>query len=175
MPHDMVKIEDEIRIDAPAPEIWELIKDPTAHARWHPFLTEIRGGHGLGQVRTCTVLLGGKTGRTTERCVEDEEASRITWLIETDSTGFGRMVSDWRAGFALTGGDHGTAVTANSTFRPNNLLVRAMLPLIRHRFHRTQRAILNGLKASITAPAIETAPLDRDAHCRTPRSRSAPA
>jgi hypothetical protein len=38
-----------------------------------------------------------------------------------------------------------TIVTAESCFRPRNVIVRAMLPVIRHRFHRTQRSILRGL------------------------------
>jgi uncharacterized protein YndB with AHSA1/START domain len=29
-----VKIQDEIRVDAPALEVWEAIKDPARHARW---------------------------------------------------------------------------------------------------------------------------------------------
>jgi len=33
--------------------------------------------------------------------------------------------------------------------KPNNLLVRAMLPIIRRKFHETQRGILAALKESL--------------------------
>ena len=49
--------------------------------------------------------------------------------------------------------EHGgaTIVIAESTFSPNKALVRLMLPPIRRKFHRTQRAILGGLKEAVEA------------------------
>jgi carbon monoxide dehydrogenase subunit G len=146
-----VRIADEIRVEAPIAAVWRAIEDPVVHARWHPFVTGIAGEHGLDQVRTCQVLVGTKQGETRERCVELQDGKRITWLIEEDSTGFGRMASGWHAGFALAPHDGATSITAESTFAPNNLLVRAMLPLIRRKFHHTQRAILRALKDSLDA------------------------
>lgn len=147
-----VRIEDEVRVAAAPPEVWEAIKDPASHAQWHPFVTEISGEHGLGRVRTCAVIVGKKAGETKERCVEEDHATRISWAVEEDSTGFGRMVSGWSAGFALQQHDGATVVSAYSTFEPNNVLVRAMIPIIRRKFHQTQRAILAGLKESLEAP-----------------------
>ena len=144
-----VRIEDTLAIDVSAPEVWHALKDRAAHARWHPFVTEIAGEHSLGQVRTCSVLVGSKHGETKERCVVEEPANRIAWSVEEDSTGFGRMVSNWRAGFSLTERGDATVVAAESTFEPNNVLVRAALPLIRRKFHQTQRAILAALKESL--------------------------
>lgn len=146
-----VRIEDEVRVDASPLEVWEAIKDPATHARWHPFVTAISGEHELGRVRTCAVIVGKTAGETKERCVEEEHASRITWAMEEDSTGFGRMVSGWRAGFALQQRDGATVVRAFSTFTPRNVLVRAMISIIRRKFHQTQRAILAGLKESLEA------------------------
>ena len=78
----------------------------------------------------------------------EEPPSRIAWLIEEDSTGFGRMVSNWRAGLSLT--ERGAAtIAAADTFRPSNLLVRAMRTIIRRKFHRTQQPILAALKESL--------------------------
>ncbi len=141
-----VSITDEIRIHAPVPRVWEAIKNPNAHARWHPFLEAIVGEHRLGEARTCSVTVGGKRGETTERCIEEDEERTIVWAIEKDTSGFSRMAENWRAGFALA--DHGgaTHVTALSSFEPSNLMVSAAMPLIRRKFHQTQRAILNGLK-----------------------------
>jgi hypothetical protein len=95
------------------------------------------------------VLVGRRHGETKERCVVEEPGSSIIWLVEEDSTSFGRMVSKWRAGFALTERGDATVVAAESIFEPNNLLVRAMLPIVRRKFRQTQRAILAALKQSL--------------------------
>ena len=58
------------------------------------------------------------------------------------------MVSDWRAGFELEPLDGMTLVTARSTFQAKSVLVQAMGPIVRLKFHRAQRAILAGLKRS---------------------------
>jgi uncharacterized protein YndB with AHSA1/START domain len=144
-----VRIADELLLEAPIDIVWQEIEDPTAHARWHPFVSAIAGGHELHEARSCSVQVGRKQGSTVERCVEREERARIAWVIEDDSTGFGRMVCDWCSGFSLAERDGTTIVTAHSTFRPNNLLVRAMLPMIRRRFHQTQKAILRGLQEAV--------------------------
>lgn len=144
-----VRITDQTWVNAPTDAVWLAIADPAAHARWHPFVTDITGGHKLDQVRACSVLVGNQPGRTRERCVEHDDHRRIIWAIEEDSSGFSRMVSDWRAGFTLAPNAEATLVTAESIFRPNNLIVRAMVPMIRRKFHRAQRAILAGLKDSI--------------------------
>ena len=141
-----VRIEDDIVVNAPAVEVWRAIKDPGRHADWHPFVTTITGEHRLGETRACSVRVGKKAGETTERCVEDDELEAITWLIEEDSTGFGRMVSEWRAGFALKPRGSATLVTARSSFEPKNVVVRVIGPIVRRKFHQTQRAILVGLK-----------------------------
>jgi uncharacterized protein YndB with AHSA1/START domain len=148
-----VTIADEIRVEAPIITVWRAIESPAEHAEWHPFLTGISGNHELGQVRTCSVVVGHKRGETHERCIEREDGRHIAWEIEEDSTGFGRMVSGWRAGFALRDQHGATTVTAESTFHLNNLLVRAVLPMIRRKFHHTQQGILSALKESLESKA----------------------
>jgi uncharacterized protein YndB with AHSA1/START domain len=148
-----VRISDKIQIEAPIAAVWDAIENPEDHAEWHPFLTSISGDHELGHVRTCSVVLGRNRGVTRERCVERRDAQHIMWKIEEDSTGFARMVSDWRAGFTLSDQDGATTVTAESSFQPNNLLIRATLPIVRRKFHRTQQAILSSLKQSLESTA----------------------
>jgi uncharacterized protein YndB with AHSA1/START domain len=144
-----VRIADELRIDAPVDVVWNAIEDPAAHARWHPFVSAIAGGHELHEVRSCSVQIGKKDWTTKERCVEREDGARIAWAIEEDSTGLARMVSGWRSGFSLDELDGATVVTAESVFRPNDVLLRPMLQLIRRKFHQTQQAILRGLQEAV--------------------------
>ena len=153
-----VRIADELRVDGPIGVVWRAIADPAAHARWHPFVSAIAGGHELHEVRSCSVQIGKKEGSTRERCVEREEGARIAWAIEEDSTGFARMVSGWRSGFSLAARDGATIVTAQSTFRPNNVIVRAMLPMIRRKFHQTQQAILRGLREAVEGDGAPRGP-----------------
>ena len=142
-----ISIQDKIVVNAPIDQAWEAIRDPEIHAEWHPFVTHIRGEHQLGAVRKCDVNIGNKPGHTEERCALYEEGRKIMWLIQSDSTGFSRMVSDWTAGFSLESRDpNSTHVMAQSIFRPKNFLVRLMVPMIKGRFHQTQQIILSRLK-----------------------------
>jgi hypothetical protein len=139
-------ITDEAVVSAPADRVWKAIADPGEHVAWHPFATRIDGQHALGETRTCSVLIGGKPGTSQERCSAYEEGRTITWSVEHDSTGFSRMVTDWQTGFSLQPqGPEATLVRAQSQFLPK-LPARLMAPLIRRKFHQTQRAILDGLR-----------------------------
>ena len=144
-----VSVQDEIVVRAPTLDVWEAIESVERHAGWHRFVNEIVGEHELGATRTCAVSVGKKAGKTTERCVEYAPPHRIAWLIAEDSTGFSRIASDWHAGFKVAGGDSGTLVTAWSTFRPRGPVLRLISPVVRRKFHDTQRAILAALKDGI--------------------------
>jgi hypothetical protein len=142
-----ITVRDQIVVSRRVEEAWDAIQDPRAHVSWHPYVKRIEGEHELGASRKCEVRVGKRTGRTEERCVTCQREQTILWMIEKDTTGFSRMVSDWRAGFRLESkSPSATIVTAESTFRPERVSVRLMTPLIVRKFHRTQRAILAGLK-----------------------------
>jgi uncharacterized protein YndB with AHSA1/START domain len=142
------RIADEVVIEAPVSIVWAAIKNPAAHAGWHPFVTAIEGEHVLGAARSCSVIVGRRTGVTQELCIEEAEGRRLLWLIEHDTTGFSRMVSEWRAGFTLEPADTGTRVIAESLFHAKTVVVRLMGPIVRRKFHQTQKAILAALKTA---------------------------
>ena len=143
----MEEVVDELIVKAPAQRVWTAIRDPGEHAEWHPFVTGIEGEHVLGSKRRCRVSVGREPGTTEERCSTYDEGRTIAWKIEQESSGFSRMVSDWSAGFSLEPHDTGaTRVTAWSLFTPGRLSARLMMPVIRRKFHATQRTILGALK-----------------------------
>jgi hypothetical protein len=145
----MEDITDEVVVSAPVARVWKAIQDPAEHVEWHPFATRIEGEHSPGAVRECSVLVGRRRGTTRERCSSYDEGSEIMWAVEQDSSGFARMVADWRSGFSLQAqGLEQTRVRAHSTFQPRPL-ARVMMPLIRRKFHQTQRAILDGLRQHV--------------------------
>jgi len=147
----VTEIVDDLQVAAPVSAVWDAIADPARHAHWHPFVTAITGRHDEGATRSCEVIVGRKRGRTEERCLQRDEQQQIAWRIDSDTTGFSKMVSDWRAGFRLAGAPQAeaTTVTAFSSFAPAKPLVRLAMPLIRRRFHHTQRAILAALKRHV--------------------------
>jgi hypothetical protein len=57
-------------------------------------------------------------------------------------------VTKWTSGFRLAQDGESTVVTAWSNFRPK-WFVRPMLPMIRSKFHQTQREILDGLRLHV--------------------------
>ncbi|MGW7825276.1 SRPBCC family protein [Streptomyces puniciscabiei] len=143
----MEDITDQVTVQSPVERVWAVIQDPAEHTKWHPFATRIDGVHALGSTRRCSLLIGGKPGNTEEVCSAYEEGRTIMWTIEKDSSGFSSMVADWRAGFSLQAqGPEVTRVTAQSLFTPKRLPARLMMPMIRRKFHQTQRAILNELR-----------------------------
>jgi hypothetical protein len=127
--------------------VWKSIQDTALHAEWHPHVNHIGGDHELGAVRQCSVNVRGKAGHTEEVCSLYEENRKIMWEIKKDSTGFSEMVTDWSAGFTLQDNDGKTTlVIAKSEFRPKNLLVNLMTPMIAYKFHQVQKEILLSLK-----------------------------
>jgi uncharacterized protein YndB with AHSA1/START domain len=157
-----VEIKDEVVVNANGSEVWEAIRDPALHADWHPFVDSIRGEHAPGASRRCAIRVGKKAGKTKEHCTAYDEEQRILWQIDEDSTGFLRLVSNWTAGFVLEpAGSGATRVSAQSVFERKNPLLVLMLPMIRRKFHRTQRAILAGLKQFVERrPATRTVELE---------------
>ena len=81
--------------------------------------------------------------------VHDADGGAVRLGGEGDLDGAGAGREPCRAGVAPT--EH--QVTAHSAFEPRNILVRALSPVIKRKFHHTQRAILAGLKASVEANA----------------------
>jgi uncharacterized protein YndB with AHSA1/START domain len=157
-----VEITDEVVVNASGSQVWKAIRDPARHAEWHPFVDSIRGEHAPGASRRCAIRVGKKAGETREHCSAFEEEQRILWQIDEDSTGFLRLVSDWTAGFVLEpAGSGATRVKAQSAFVRKNPLLVLMLPMIRRKFHKTQQAILAGLKQFVERrPAARTVELE---------------
>ena len=82
----------------------------------------------------------------TDDHTDKEGKNEVARRIPPASDGWSRAGG---LGFSLAERDGATIATAHSTFHPNNLLVRAMLPMIRRRFHQTHQAILRGLQDAV--------------------------
>ncbi|MCU0898100.1 MAG: SRPBCC domain-containing protein [Burkholderiales bacterium] len=74
------EIHSEIGIDAPPARVWQVLTDFPGHARWNPFLREIKGAPRAGERLAVTVDLPGRPRlvfRT--RVVSADPAGELTW------------------------------------------------------------------------------------------------
>jgi hypothetical protein len=97
----------------------------------------------------------------------------MAWLVENSTALAGW--SPTRARFALTKHGDATVAAAESIFEPNNLLVRAMLPMIRRKFHEIQRTILASLKESLERDGDAAVLRSEDGSAFDTSSRTRPA
>jgi len=98
--------------------------------------------------RHCNVDLGGRTGTTTERCVELLPNRRAGYVVDDDTLGFHRMLVDY--GFTITldpRSDRTTALRIDTYHTPRNPLYALLHRLVlRRRMRRTVDGLLQGLK-----------------------------
>ena len=156
----------EIVVSAPPEAVWEVLEDSGANLpRLWPMVThcEIDGKERVGAVRTCSVELMGKTGRTVERCIESVPNRRLAHAVDDDSFGFSRLLSDFWFVFVLEPVRSGeTRVRVESHFDPRGLRGRIMSALmIKRKFREIRETALANLSLlAAVAPAGATSVAD---------------
>jgi len=75
----MVKISNQVQINAPKSKVWEIVSDFGAVSRWGPLVTQSatisQNNKGLGAERSCEVL---QIGNITEKVIGWDEGNSIT-------------------------------------------------------------------------------------------------
>jgi len=75
----MVKITNQVQINAPKSKVWEIVSDFGNVSRWGPLVTQSatlsQNNKGLGAERSCEVL---QLGRITEKVIGWDEGNSIT-------------------------------------------------------------------------------------------------
>lgn len=145
-----LQVQNEMEIQAPAGKVWEIITDdPSYLSVLNPSVKRVTSQEpGMGAVRSCDVMMDGKTGNMEERCVQYTPLESITWLLQQDSLGFNKMFSDVRFSFELKPkGEHSTYVISKSFYDPKHVFSRLMNALMmRRKLYRVQENILKNLK-----------------------------
>ncbi len=141
----------EIVIEAPPERIWAILEDSAANLpRLWPMVKncEIDGRERVGAVRTCDVEFAGRDGQTIERCIESVPNRKLAHVIEDDSFGFTRMLSEFWFSFLLDPEDSETTrVRCETHFEPNGLKGRLMSALMIERtFREVRETALRNLK-----------------------------
>jgi uncharacterized protein YndB with AHSA1/START domain len=133
---------------APREEIWDILEDSTRLPEWTTVLRTTGVREMPGSVRECEVNFEGKMGSVVERCVDSDPYRRIEWLMDDDTFGFSRMLSDFGFSFTLTATVDGeTLVRTDTYYRPKTILAKAMNRLLmKRKFRAARRRFLKGLK-----------------------------
>src|SRR5919198_6185860 len=143
----------EISIEAPPDVIWALLEDSETNLpSVFPMVqtcTLADGGHErVGAVRTCGVDFGGRKGETVERCIEAVPRRRLAHVIEDDTFGFSRRLSDFWFSFELDPRPATTVVSVETHYDPKGVTGRLMSALVaKRKFRRVRELALGNLKA----------------------------
>jgi uncharacterized protein YndB with AHSA1/START domain len=149
------QIERSATIAAPVDVVWAVLADSKRLPEWAPVVEDVRveAPAGVGEVRSCTARLGGRSGHMVERCVEYQPATRIGYVVDDESFGMRRMFADY--GFALTLGERPggrTDVVLETHYTPRNAIYRLInAALMRRRFRAVCDGLLDGLKRYVEA------------------------
>lgn len=138
---------DEILVQAPVEGIWAVLEDSTRLPEWTTVFRTTGGRETPGSIRECDVDFEGKTGSVVERCVESVPHKRIAWVMDADTFGFSRMLSDFGFSFTLTPRAGNETLVRNETYyRPETLVAKMLNPFMRRKFRGARRRFLEGLK-----------------------------
>lgn len=146
---------DEVVVNATPQRIWESLEDSTCLPEWMPMVKRTTGKREMvGAVRECDVQIDGRDGRVIERCVEHSPYHRIAWVLQEDTFGFSKMLSDFGFSFTLEPLGANTTLLRNETYyRPEGLLASLMSVLMmRRKFRRVRQAALANLKRRAEGP-----------------------
>lgn len=145
----------EILITATPAEVFAVLEDTARVPEYMHAVKHVDAAGGrreqVGASRRCQVELEGKQGEVVERCIELEQNTRISFLVERDTFGFSKMFEDFGFSFLLHPTDNGhTQVTIEGFYREKNLLARLMNALLmRRKLHQLRAGILTQLKVTV--------------------------
>jgi uncharacterized protein YndB with AHSA1/START domain len=151
------QIERQIRIAAPVREVWAVLADSERLPLWAPVVEDVTivagSGEPVGEVRSCTARLAGRSGRMVERCVECTPPSRIAFVVDDESFGMRRMFDHYGFALDLRPGSNGrTDVVLLTHYTPRNALYRLLnAAIMRRRFRSVCDGLLDGLKRYVEA------------------------
>ena len=142
---------DSIDINAPMAHLWTLISDSNRLLDWGPPVTAIEVidyPEGVGTRRRVDAEFNGKTGYFIERRIEHVDGKKTRFVIEEDSFGLSRMMTESGASLELIPLDkHHTRVVFSFYHNPKGLLGQVMNWLIILRQQRKNRLLaLESLK-----------------------------
>ena len=83
-----------------------------------------------------------------ERCTESIPPKRISWALERDTLGFGKMLNDFSFSFVLKEQERGRTLLTNETYyQPKNVMASLMsLFVLKRKFSKMRMAALKGIK-----------------------------
>jgi hypothetical protein len=151
-------------IEKSAAELWPLIADSTQLTRWGPPVVSVKvlgEPEGVGSRRTVEARFGRKAGRFTERrIIHDEHRHSMAFVIEADTFGLGKLLTNIGSLMQLEPlGPGRTRLTWSFFHQPRGVIGRVMNRLVILRQQRTNRLkALASIKAYAETGATRPAP-----------------
>ena len=140
---------DEILIEADRASVFSLLEDGPLLPQWMPPVKSTTAGREtVGAVRECQVEMGGRAGTVVERCIESIPPKQISWVLERDSLGFGKMLNDFSFSFVLEEEERNRTLLTNQTYyRPKNVMALLLnLFVLKRNFSKIRTGALRGIK-----------------------------
>lgn len=144
----------EITIDAPVSEVWEVLQNSSLMPNWLSMVkrVEITSERKVGpeETRKCAVKFRGKSGYIVERCIEFVHGKHLSYSVDEDSLGFNRLFSDYKFSYTTTPQTPTVTLCRMELFcEPRNFFSRIINVLMKYEFSKTRQHILNSLKAYV--------------------------
>jgi uncharacterized membrane protein len=155
---------DSITIERPAAKLWPLIADSTQLTKWGPPVVSVEvldWPEQVGSRRTVEAKFGRKEGRFTERrIIHDNDGYAMAFMIEADTFGLGKMLTNIGSLMQLDPIDPGrTRLTWSFFHQPRGALARVTNRLVILRQQRTnRRRALESFKAYAETGATRPTP-----------------
>ena len=139
----------EILIEADPASVFSVLEDGPLLPQWMPVVKSTTATkETLGSVRECQVEMGGRAGVVVERCIESIPPKCVSWALERDTLGFGKMLNDFSFSFVLKEQERGRTLLTNETYyRPKNAMALLMnWFVLKRNFSKIRMAALEGIK-----------------------------
>jgi uncharacterized protein YndB with AHSA1/START domain len=139
-------------IKAPAARVWAAVTDIKLLPKINPGVIAATGRMDQqGATRTCEMSTNGRKGTMTERLAELVPGQKTVWVIESDSMGMTKMLSDPRFCFYVEKIDEGTTRLINeSYYTPATVTARVMNALfMKRKMGQIQEQILQNVKSLV--------------------------
>ncbi|HET7681092.1 MAG TPA: SRPBCC family protein [Xanthobacteraceae bacterium] len=139
----------EILIEADPASVFSVLEDGSLLPQWMPpVISTTAGRETVGAVRECQVEMGGRAGTVVERCIESIPPKQISWALERDTLGFGKMLNDFSFSFVLKQQERDRTLLTNETYyQPRNVMTSLMnLLVLKRKFSKIRMAALKGIK-----------------------------
>lgn len=145
-----LQLDQKIIIDAPVNRVWDVFNDQSLLTKWTQDVQNSQYDERMaspGQLRKNECIVNGKKGTIETRCIAMYGKERAEFVVEKDSFGMTKMLSGMSFACEFYKiNDNKTEFVMQSHYKPKNLLLKLMNPIIKKKMSKEVEIMINGLK-----------------------------